>query len=171
MVQVEDNASFLIFRESIAMNTYTRGGRQLSLNMIVIKHYFIITGYRLLCIVRKARSITVFRMIGGTWIQFQFSCSRHNEDVTQIRMSCTIEMRMTETYNGRIIITISSTIFINLLLIYTIQIMRNGICIRTQLNNPERYTSTRKSVSHSVCTDNRIDIFYLSNNRTYQTHK
>ena len=131
MIQVEDDTSFCIFRESITMYTYTRSSRQLGFYPIIIQYDFIITWYGFFGFVRETGTIAILRMIGSSRIQLQFAGSRHNQDIAQIGMSRTIEMRMAETYDGRIIISISGTILVYLFLIDSIYIMWNGIGIRT----------------------------------------
>ena len=74
-------------------------------------------------------------MLGSAGVKFQFTGCRHNEDIPQIGMSRTIEMGMAEAYNGRVIVPVTCTIFIDFLLIDSIDVVRNGIGIWTELDN------------------------------------
>ena len=131
MIQIENDSIRFIFRESIAMDTDTRSSGKLCLYLVVIQHHFVISRHGFLRFVGEAGAITRFRMIGCTRIEFQFTSGRHHQNISQIRMSCTVEMRVAETYDGRVLILVAGTIFVNLCLISTIQIMRDGIRIRT----------------------------------------
>ena len=85
-------------------------------------------------------------------------------------MPGTIEMGMAKAHNGRIIVLITGTIFVHFLLISTIQVMGNGIGIGAQLNNTERYTSTRKGMPHPIRSDNGIYILHLGIGKESQSH-
>ena len=72
-------------------------------------------------------------------------------------------MSMTKSNNSRIMILITCTISINIRLVYPINIMRDCICIWTQLYHSKRNTCPRKGMPHAICSNNRIDFFNLGN--------
>ena len=131
MIQVEDDSAFLILREGIAMDTDTRSSGKLCLYLVVIQHHFVISRHGFLRFVGETGAITVFWLVGCTRIEFQFAGGRHHQNVSQIGMACASEMGVAEAYDGRVLILVSGAIFVNLFLISTVQIMRNGIRIRT----------------------------------------
>ena len=73
-------------------------------------------------------------------------------------MASAAEMGVAETYNRTVFMLITSTIFINPWLLFTVNVMRNGIGVGTQLHDAERRTGTRKSVSHAIGSYDWIDI-------------
>ncbi len=86
---------------------------------------------------------------------------RHQQDVSQVRMSRTTKMSVTEANNGLVPILVTGTILVGIFLISSIYIMRNCVCVRTQLYPSERSASTGKSVPHPIGPDNRGGAFVL----------
>lgn len=80
-------------------------------------------------------------------------------------MTCTTKMGMAEPYNGRILILVTRTVFVGPCLILPVDIMWNGIRIWTELNTAKGNTGTRKGMTHSIRSDNRIYILRLSEHR------
>jgi hypothetical protein len=81
---------------------------------------------------------------------------------------------MAETYNRRIRISVTGTIFIDFRLIFSIDVIRNRIGVGTQLDRTERNAGAGKSMSHSIGTYERVDIaavlLLLSESTTTQTY-
>ena len=57
-------------------------------------------------------------------------------------MPCSAEMRMAEADDGAVLMLVAGTVFIRARLINSIDVMRNGIGVRTYLYNAKRSTST-----------------------------
>ena len=130
MIQIEDDAA-VFRRESIFMDASAFGSSELCFNIIVVEHHFVITRRCFFCLMRETRTIAILGMRRCSRIQFQFAGSRHDENITEIRMTSAVKMCMTETYYCRIFILISSAIFIHSFLIDAIYIMRNCVGVRT----------------------------------------
>ena len=160
MHQVQDQMTVFSFREGIFMYTRPLSSCQLRFNAIVVQHHFVVSGCRFLCGMIEARTVTLFRMVRPSGIQFYIADSRHQQYISQVGMSRTAEVGVTETYDGFIPILVTGTIFIRILLISSIHIMWNCVCVRTQLYPSERGASTGEGMPHSVCPDNRIYIIY-----------
>ena len=170
MIQIENDTSFFILWEGVLMHTHARCSSKLSFHTIIGQQYLIVTRFSYFRIVAETRTISVFRMILCSRIKLYFTSSRHNQDIAQIGMSCSTHMCMTETNNCIITMLISSTISIYTMLITSINIMRDSICIRTELNKPERNTSSRERMPHTIGSNNRIDLFHLSKSSHRKRH-
>ena len=66
------------------------------------------------------------------------------------------EMRMAEADDGTVLMLVAGTVFICPGLIDTVDVMRNGIGIRTHLYDTERSASTWERMSHPVRSDDRV---------------
>ena len=53
---------------------------------------------------------------------------------------------------------VSCTILVNLLLIFPVNIMGNGVCFRRQLHDAERSACPWEGMSHSFCPNHRVNI-------------
>ena len=160
MHQVQNQMTVFSFWESVFMYTRPLCRRQLGFNAIIVQHHFIISGNSLFCGMVETRTVSFFRMIRPSGIQLHIANSGHQQDVSQIGMSRAAKMGVTETDNGLVPILVTGTIFISIFLISPIHIMRNCICVRTQLHPSERSTSTGKGMPHPVGTDYRIHIVH-----------
>ena len=76
-------------------------------------------------------------------IQFQFAGSRHNQDIAEVGMSGSAEMRMAEPDDTAVLMLIAGTIFISTRLILAIHVMRDRVRVRAQLDQSERHASPR----------------------------
>ena len=79
-----------------------------------------------------------------------------NQDIAEVGMSGSAEMRMAEPDDTAVLMLIAGTIFIGTRLILAIHVMRDRVRVRAQLDQSERHASPRKRMSHPVCPDNRI---------------
>ena len=70
-------------------------------------------------------------------IQFQFAGSRHNQDIAEVGMSGSAEMRMAEPDDTAVLMLIAGTIFIGTRLILAIHVMRDRVRVRAQLTSPK----------------------------------
>ena len=77
MIQVKNDTTFRIFRESVAMYTHTRSSSQLGFYPIIIQYNFIITWHGFFGFVGETGTITILRMIRSSRIQLQIAGSRH----------------------------------------------------------------------------------------------
>ena len=145
-----------IFRERIFMHANPLGCRQLCFHAVVGQHHFIVAGTGYLRIVRETRTVAAVRVGCRSGIQFQFAGSRHNQDIAEVGMSGSAKMRMAEPDDTTVLMLIAGTIFISTRLILAIHVMRDRVCVRTQLNQSERHASPRKRMPHPVRPDNRV---------------
>ena len=88
-------------------------------------------------------------------------------------MPRTAEMRMAEPYDATIFVLVSGAILIRPGLVFPINIVRDGIGIRTELDQPERHTGSREGMPHAIGPDNRIDIrcYVIRGHGTTHRHK
>ena len=114
----------------------------------------------------ESGTIAAVRIIGRTGIDLQFPGERHQQDIAEVGMSCSTEMRMAEADDGTVLMLVACTVFIHARLIDTVDVVRNGIGIRTYLYDAEWGAGTRKCMSHPVCSDDRVyQIGLLRHNR------
>ena len=158
MYQIKNHMSIYGIREGIFMDSYPLRSRHLCPYAIVIQHYSVISRRSLLCRMTEPRAITFSRMAGASRIQLYLTYGRHKKYISQIRVPSTTEMSMTKTHYRTISILIASAIFVHIFLINSVNIMRYGISIRTQLNQSKRNTSAGKSMSHAICSNHNINI-------------
>ena len=76
-------------------------------------------------------------------------------------MPCSAEMRMAEADDGAVLMLVAGTVFIRARLINSIDVMRNGIGVRTYLYNAKRSTGTGECMSHPVCSDDWVYLISL----------
>ncbi len=67
---------------------------------------------------------------------------------------------MRKSHDGRVIVLIAGTIGIDLLLIGTVDIVWNGVGLRTKLHKAKRRARTWKTMSHARRANHRIDIIH-----------
>src|SRR5437016_118873 len=91
-------------RECILMHAYTRGGSQLRQYVIVFQLHLIIVGFRHLCGMGEGAPETTPWLAGNARVHPQLAHRRHNEEITQVRMPRTAEMRMAEPHDGPVVI-------------------------------------------------------------------
>ncbi len=146
------------FREGVFMYARPLCSCQLRFNSIVVQHHFVVSGSGFFRSMVETRTVSLFRIVRPSGIQLHIAHGRHQQDVSQVGMSRTAKVRVAETYDGFIPILVAGTILIRILLISAIHIVRNCVCVRTQLYPSKRSTSTGESMSHPVCPDNRIHV-------------
>ena len=106
----------------------------------------------------KARTVSVIRVGGSTWIGMYLTCGGHDENITQVGMTCSAQMCVAKAHDGLILVLIASTIFIHTSLVFAIHIVRNGVCFGTQLDESEGRTGSRECMSHTIGAYDGIDI-------------
>ena len=139
------------------MYPYPLGSCQLCFYTVICKLHFIIARTSHFSFMAETGMVSFVWGVRPSGIQFQFTCSRHNQDIPQIRMSRTTQVGMTESYYCLIAMLVPGTIFICIFLINSIHIVRNCIRIRAQLYKSERSAGPGKGVPHTIGSDNGID--------------
>ena len=82
------------------MDAHPLGGGELDFDAVVVQHDLVIAGRRFLGRVAEARTVALVGMIGTAGVEFQRPGGRHQQDVTQVRMPCSAEVRVAEAYDG-----------------------------------------------------------------------
>ena len=166
MVEVEYQLFLLIGRIGVFMNTGPFGCCQLHFDLIVGQQHFVVawTGY--FGVVAESGTIAAVRIISRTRVDLQFSGEGHQQNITEVGMPRSAEMGMAEADDGTVFMLVAGTVFIRARLINSIDVMRNGIGVRTYLYNAKRSTSTGECMSHPVCSDDWVyQISLLCHNR------
>ena len=143
------------------MDSHSGGCGQLSLHPVVVESHFVISGRGFLSVVRETAAVAAVRIVARAGIQFQRAGGRHQQDISEIGVARSAEMRVAEAYDCRVRIAVAGAIFIDTRLVFAVHIVRDGVRVRAQLNPAERHARARKSVSHTVGSDERIDITCL----------
>ena len=99
--------------------------RQPRLDLIVFQKHLIIARLRDFRFVRKTRTVTIVGFGLRSGIVFYFANGRHDQNIAQIGMARAAEMGVAETYNRTVFMLITSTIFINPWLIFSVNVMQN----------------------------------------------
>ena len=84
------------------------------------------------------------------------SGGRHILVFSEVGVAGTAEVGVAETYDATVFMLLTRTILEGARLVFTIYVVRYGICIRTELHESEGYTSARECMSHSICPDDRV---------------
>ena len=166
MVEVEYQLFLLIGRIGVFMNTGPFGCCQLHFDLIVGQQHFVVawTGY--FGVVAESGTIAAVRIISRTRVDLQFSGEGHQQNITEVGMPRSAEVGMAEADDGTVFMLVAGTVFIHARLIDTVDVMRNGIGIRTYLYDTKRSAGAGKCMSHPVCSDDRIyQIGLLCHNR------
>lgn len=140
------------------MYAYPLSSRELCEDVVILKLDLIEAGRALLRVVGEARTISCFRSFCSTGIGVDRTSRRHDEDVAEVAVSCAAQVSMAEAYYGLVAMLIACAVLIDFALIAAVNIMWNGVCLRTQLHNAKRDAGSGESVPHTVRADNGIDI-------------
>ena len=144
--------------EGIMMDSHPLCGSEPGLDAVVFQGYLIIASLGLLAVVGEAAAETAVRIAGGARIQLQRAGGRHYEDISEIGVSRTAEMGVAESDDGRIRVTVPGTGLIYHRLVFAVDIVRDRVRVRTELDSTERDASPGKGMSHSVGADEWIHI-------------
>ena len=106
---------------------------------------------------REAGTIAAIGMGCCTGVQFQRTGGRHNQDIAQVGMPRAAEVRMTETDDAAILILIAGAILVGAGLVFPVDVVRDGVRIRTELDQSEGNAGPGKGMSHPVSPDDGID--------------
>ena len=154
----DDTCLFSLGRESVFVNTYTLGSSKLRADTVVGKSDLVVTRGSLFGAVRVTRTVAGIRIVFCTGVQAQFAGLGHDKNVTQVAVSGTAQVGMAETNDGGIVILVSGTIRINFGLVLTIDILRNGVGFRAELDYTERCAGSGEGVPHSGSTNHWINV-------------
>ena len=162
MDEVQDDLSGSIaalrIAEGIFMDTDTGGGGEAGLYVIVVKGDLVEAGSCVLRVVAEAAAEASVRIVGSSGIKLQGTSGRHYEDVSQVGMAGAAEMGVAETDDCRIIVAVACAGLVDLRLVFSVYVVRNGVSVRTQLDASEGNAGPGESVSHSVSSDERVDV-------------
>ena len=73
-------------------------------------------------------------------------------------MPCAAEVGMAEAHDGAVFVLITGAVFIHPRLVHTIDVMWHSVSVGAELHDAERRTSPREGMSHTVGTDDGIDV-------------
>src|SRR5690606_1372648 len=74
-------------------------------------------------------------------------------------MPGTAEMGVAEAYNAFIFVLIAGTVTINVFVVFAVDLIHQGVGLRTELHSAKRNRGAWKSMAHFGRTDQRIDVF------------
>ena len=140
------------------MNANSLGCSQLCKYVIVLQFNFVVARSAAFCLVRETGTVSAFRIVRCTWIGTDLACHRHDEDITEVGMSCTAQVCMAEAHNRFVAMLISGTVLIDFALVTAVHIVGNSVRLGTELYDAKRYAGSRESVSHAIGAYNGIDI-------------
>lgn len=161
MLQVEDNLLSLALGEDVAMHATVGRGCQLTTDAVIVKQDSVVSRLSMFCFVAETLTVATIGIGGGTWIELRLAGVRHDEDVAEVAMPSTAEMSVTESNNAAVAVLVTGTIVVGTWLIHTIDIVRNGVRIGTQLHETVWIARPWEGVSHAIGTNKRIDILVL----------
>ncbi len=156
MPQVEDDVCLVGFRESVAIESHPRGGGKLSLHLIVVEQNTVKCRFCYFVQVRKPASVARLRIGFGAGTELQRAHGRHHQQVAQVGMTRTTEMRVAEADDGGIVVLVAGAIFVNAAVVLAVIVVLNGVSIGTELHRAKRDGRTRKGVPHALCARHRI---------------
>ena len=107
---------------------------------------------------RESAAIARIRIFRRAGYELHLPGSGHQKDIAEIRMSRSAEMGMAEADDGLVLPTIAGAVLIGLFLIYSVDIMRDIVCVRAELHSAERHAGTGEGMTHSVGSYHRVNI-------------
>ena len=146
--------------EGVAVKARAFGGRQFRSHRAVVETHAVVAGRRLLGLVPEARAVARVGIRRRAGIEPPFARRGHEQEIAEVGMSRAAEMRVAEANDRRVIILITGAIGINFPVIFPVFFITYRIRIRAQLNHPEWNRGPRISVTHSLGTDQWINILY-----------
>ena len=135
------------------MHAHARRYRELRPYAVIGQGDLIVAGNGFFRIVVVPATVSAVGIIGRPGVQFYRPGSGHQEDIAQVRMAGSAEVRVAETHDRRVAVAVSSAVFIHFGLIFPAHIVRDGVRIGTQLHPAEGDTGTREGVTHPVRSD------------------
>ena len=127
-------------------------------DIVIAEAHLVIAGLANLSLMAESRAIASIGISGGARIQLCLASVRHHQNITHIGMAGAIKVGIAETYTGIVFMLIASAILVRTRLVFTLDIVGNGVRIGTNLHKAERHTGTRECVPHTVGTDDGIHI-------------
>ena len=131
---------------------------ELGQNIVIIELDFVVAGRTLFRVVREARAIASFRVVGRAGIRTDSARSGHDEDVSQIGVASTGKVRVGEAHDGLVLVLIASAVLIDFALIAAVHIVGNGVGFRRELSNAEWRTGSWERVPHAVRANDGVDV-------------
>ena len=156
--QVQNQMALFSFGERIFMNADPLRGGELRPYAVIVQHDFVVAWRRFLGGVTEARAVALVGVVGTAGVQLQRAGSRHQQQVAQVRMPRSAEVGVAEAHDSGVLVTVSGTISIRALLIHSVYVVGDGVCIGTELYPTERSAGSGKDVSHPVGSYQGIDI-------------
>ena len=158
--QVHDDALSLTLRVCVAVDARARRGCQLRPDAVAQCH-LVVARARLLRVVSEALPVAPVGILFRARVQQQRAHLRHDQDVAQVRVARAAQVRMAESHDGVVRMLVSGTIVIHLAHILPVDIVGDGVRLRTELYDAEGCAGAGKRVSHALRADHRVHIVCL----------
>lgn len=146
------------FGERIFMDADPLRGGELRPDAVIVQHNFVVARRCFLGSVAEARAVALVRVVGPAGVQFQRAGGWHQQQVAQVRVPRSAEVGVAEAHDGGVLVTVSGTIGIRALLIHSVYVVGDGVCIGTELYPAEGSAGSGKDVPHPVGPYQGIDI-------------
>ena len=159
MVQVQDDVALIgLFRESVAVYAYARGGRQFHLDAGVFQRDLVMAGSGRFVLMAEALAVAFFRLLGRSGRELDLSRSGHQQDVSQVRMTGPAEVRVGKAYDGSVVILVTGAVLVGAGLVDALDVVGNHFRVRRQLHSAKGDAGTGEGMTHAGGADEGIHI-------------
>lgn len=161
MPEVEDETGRCPLREGVAVYTHSLCSRELSTHVVVAERHFVIARTCHFGVVAEAGAIAAVRMGSSAGVQQERTGGGHDEQVSQVGMSCSAEVGVAESHNGSVAVLVPCAVLVHVGLIDAIHVVGNGVGVGAEPDDAEGYTCSGEGMPHAVGADEWIDVFNL----------
>ena len=125
--QVHHEALRAAFRIRVLVHAHPLCGGKPGADAAVSQSHFIIARFRVLGVVAEPLPVAAVRIFPRTGIQLQGPGLGYHQDVAQVGMPRSAEMRVAETHDGRVVVLVAGATGIDFRLVFSKDIMRDRV--------------------------------------------
>ena len=140
------------------MKSDTRRCGHFGKNVVIVKTDFVIRRLGRLIRMRKGGAETGRRICFRARLELQFADGRHDQEIAEIRMSCSAEMRVRESDDRAVVILIPGAVFVRLLVVLPADVVRLLVGVGRKLHRPEGHRRARVRVTHLLRADKWVNV-------------
>ena len=107
-------------------------------------------------IMLETLAVTPVGIVRGAGMKLGLATVGHNQNVAEVAVSSAAEMGVAETHDAAVSVLIAGTIVVDTRLVYSIDVVGNGVGVGTELYKAVRIASTREGMAHAVGADKDI---------------
>ena len=156
VIEVEDDFLRRTLGKDVAVHAATLCGGQFAANVVVVEGDGIVARCGHFGLVAETLAVAPVGVIGGAGVELRLTTVRHDENIAQVAVACATEMGVAEAHDAAVAVLVAGAVVVDARLINPIDVVGNGVRVRTQLHEAVRKTGTGKGVSHTVGADKHI---------------